>query len=264
MCVVISDWTGGFGPSSVKNNRNAVSVKSCTFGPPKDSVNATDNIFAVLLGLKNATRRRKAERQYQAEIEQMTQAKDSEPIRFFHGDLRKMVPCMFLRAISIADKAERPQLTGTIGFSSANHRCFGVSGLLKMPRCTTNIANYLANSHVKRKLKFGWSAKFVNAAVGSINNGVIFPACNKCRQAGLKKLGLQFKKDRKKNNEAMEDAVEEEANVEEEVCKECSNWDLLNKDIDLSSLQHKDHPLEITQGSPVDPPKGRDTFGEGM
>ena len=97
----------------------------------------------------------------------------------------------------------------------------------------------------------------------SINNGVIFPACNKCRQAGLKKLGLQFKKDRKKNDEAMENAVEEEAKVEEEVCTECSNWDLLNKDVDLSSLQHQDYPLEITQGSPVDPPKGRDTFGEG-
>ena len=78
----------------------------------------------------------------------------------------------------------------------------------------------------------------------------------------MKKLGLQFKKDRKKNIEAMEDAVEE-AKVEEEVCKECSNWDLLNKDVDLSSLQHKDYPLEITLGSPVDPPNGRDTFGEG-
>ena len=54
VCVVISDWTDVFGPSSVKNNRNAVCVKSCTFGPPKDSVNATDNTFATLLGLKNA------------------------------------------------------------------------------------------------------------------------------------------------------------------------------------------------------------------
>ena len=98
---------------------------------------------------------------------------------------------------------------------------------------------FLVNSHSKRKLKFGWSAKFVNAAKGFINNGVIFPACNKCRQAGLKKLGLQFKKVRKKNDEAMENEVEEEAKVEEEVCKECSNWDLLNKDVDLSSLQHK-------------------------
>ena len=178
MCVVISDWTDGFGPSSVKNNQNAVCVNSCTFGPPKDSVNATDNTFATLLGLKNTTGWRKAERQYQAEIEQMTQAK--EPMCFFHGDLWKMVPCMFLRAVLIADKEERPQLTGTIAFSSANHRCFGVSGLLEMPRCTLNIANYLVNSHVKRKLKFGWTAKFVDASVGSISNGVIFPACNKC------------------------------------------------------------------------------------
>jgi len=190
----------------------------------------------------------------------MTQAK--EPIGFFHGDLQKMVSCMFLRAVLIADKAERPQLTGTIGPTSNTHRCFGVSGLLEMPRCSQKIEKYLVNSHLKRKLKFGWSAKFVNDSKGSINNGVIFPACNKCRQAGLKKLGLQFKKDRKKNDEAMENAVEEEAKVEEEVCTECSNWDLLNKDIDLSSLQHKDYPLEITQGSPVDPPKGRDTLGK--
>ena len=104
----------------------------------------------------------------------MTQAK--EPIGFFHGDLQKMVSCMFLRAVLIADKAERPQLTGTIAFSSANHRCFGVSGLLEMLRCTTNIAKYLANSHAKRKLQFGWSAIFVDASVRSINNGVIFPA----------------------------------------------------------------------------------------
>ena len=156
-CVVISVWQDGFGPSSVKNNRNAVCVKSCTFGTPKDSVNGTDNTFATLLGLKNATGWRKAEHQCQAEIERMTQAK--EPMCFFHGVLRKMVPCMFLLPVSIADKAERPQLTGTIGPTSNTHRCFGVSGLLEMPRCSQKIEKYLVNSHLKRKLKFGWSAK---------------------------------------------------------------------------------------------------------
>jgi hypothetical protein len=94
VCVVIADWTDSFGLSSMKSNRKAVNVKSCTFGPPKESANVTNNAFVTLMGLKKATGWQKGEHQCQADVELLTQAR--EPVGFFHGNLQKMVPYMFL------------------------------------------------------------------------------------------------------------------------------------------------------------------------
>ena len=109
VCLSLSDWTDGFGPGKVKNNRNSVDVKSFTVSPPKHLVNGTANTFPVAIGLKKAKGWPEVERIYQEEAEKLTSSK--EPVLLCSGAVGKLVPCFFKRFVVMSDKAERNGLT---------------------------------------------------------------------------------------------------------------------------------------------------------
>ena len=106
ICVVVSDWTDGFGPDKVKNNRNSIECKSFTMGAPEHNGNATDNTFAVALGLKNAPGWSRVERLFREDLEALCGT--DKPITLYHGVMQKMVPCFFHRAVVLSDKFGKP------------------------------------------------------------------------------------------------------------------------------------------------------------
>ena len=52
----LSDWTDGFGPGKVKNNRNSVDIKSFTISPPKASGEWNQQHFSCCLGTEKSGR----------------------------------------------------------------------------------------------------------------------------------------------------------------------------------------------------------------
>lgn len=253
ICVVVSDWMDGFGPDAVKNNRNSIECKSFTMGSPEHMINATDNTFAVALGLKKAPGWREVERLFLEDLESLCST--TEPTRLYHGVLQKMVPCFFIRSVVICDKFGKPFLTGTMAFGSDVHRCYGVSGKMETPHCDVRkiAAHFKKQLDGKGKGEFGWSEPYIDKKAK--RNGAFFPACLNCRKVGLMKLGFEFSK-------GQEDLCKDES-----LCKECHNWDMLPKNgslaVPLDFPAHDDYPTSITEGSPVPAPKGRDVFEEG-
>ena len=253
ICVGVSDWTDGFGPGKVKNNRNAVDCKSFTVSPPKQSVNDVKNTFPVAMGLKKSVMGwRKVERLFRQELESLTSA--TEPILFYHGRLQKVVPCFFKRFVVMSDKAERNGLTGTIGCGSNSHRCFSISGIISTPSCKHDDLTKFLSSLTSRNVKanYGWSHDFVNSKSG--NNGAVFPSCRECRQKNLEGLGMEFGKKKSTNSKTSNS------------CTKCCDWELLpscQKTASMLDFPSPDnYPTQATEGSPVPPPVGRDEFGE--
>ena len=253
ICVGVSDWTDGFGPGKVKNNRNAVDCKSFTISPPKHAVNDVRNTFPVAMGLKKSvTGWRKVERLFREELESLTGS--TKPILLYHGRLQKIVPCFFRRMVVMSDKAERNGLTGTIGCGSNSHRCFSISGIVSTPSCKHDELTKFLSSLVARNVKaaYGWSHDFVNFESG--NNGAVFPSCKKCRQSNLEALGMTFGKKKATNPTTTS------------TCTKCCDWELLppcQKKASLLAFPTPDnYPTEVSAGSPVPPPVGRDIFGE--
>ena len=248
ICIDLNDWDDGFSTAKVKNYRNGnLDVKSMTVGQPKLMSNATDNTFCVALGPKKATEGwKEVQRMFQEEIRELTGPVD--PTMFYSGTLQKMVPCFFKHFVSIADKAERNTLTCTPGHNSDAHRCFSVSGKIQTPKCKAKkVKAVLQGERRGKKSNYGWSEDCISR-VGS-PNGATLPSCRKCRKSGLKKLGISFDDDNEDNQELTP-------------CSVCTNWDLLpaNSYASLDFPQHPDYPTRTTEGSPVPPPKGRDTF----
>ena len=247
ICLTLSDWTDGFGPGKVKNNRNAVDCKSFTISAPKHLVNATNNTFPVAMGLKNAGGWPTVERLFRKELEELTSS--PEPTLFYNGAVQKIVPCFLRRFVVMSDKAERNGLSSTIACTSDNHRCFSVSGKLSSPICSVaKVEQFLTRrSQVTKAVPYGWSEPFVPRDTG--NNGAVFVACLECRKVGLSKLGLDVLLD---------------DDIATTPCQKCANWDLLprSESPSLDFPAHQDYPTSITEGSPVAPPKGRDCFGE--
>ena len=246
VCLYLSDWADGFDSGKVKSNRNSIDSKTFTVSPPKHLVNATDNTFPVAIGLKKAKGWKRVERMFHKEVEELTNS--SEPILFYNGTVKRMVPCFFRRFAVLSDKQERNGLTGTLGCGSDIHRCFGVSGKIVTPSCKLPALK----EHLKQgaqgarvNKKFGWSEKFIERN----GNGAIFPSCSACRADGLEKLfGL------KDFSETL-------------ICDCCQKWDLIPPDescnYDLEFPAHKDYPTRAAEGSPVLAPVGRDLFQEG-
>ena len=245
VCLAVSDWTDGFGPGKVKNNRNAVDLKSFTVSPPKDLVNATSNTFAVALGLKKAKGWAEVERRFRAELEELTSS--PEPTLFYNGILQKRVPCFIKRFVVMSDKAERNGLTGSLGCGSDTHRCFSISGKIQTPSCKLEELDkfFAAERKGRFQTMFSWADAFVSRDGNA--NGAVFPACTNCRKRTLMKLGFQF----------------HDMDLGSP-CNACSNWDLLpqHKGATLDFPMHQDYPRSMTAGSPVPPPKGRDVFQE--
>ena len=134
VCLTISDWADGFGPSKVKCNRTTMDVKTITISPTKQEVNATNNTFACAVGIKGNHKgwEAVAQRFYQ-DMSSLTSS--PEPFLFYHGDLKKMVPCFIVRSAVIADRPERNDLTGTMSHSGDLHWRFSVSGIIQHPVC---------------------------------------------------------------------------------------------------------------------------------
>jgi hypothetical protein len=242
--VPVVDWKDGFGHSNVKNNRGSVDVKTFTVSPPKDSINGTANTCAVALGLKNAKGWNKVEHMFNNELLELTSAK--EPWVFYNGRTQKMQPMFFWRAVSIADKVEKPVVTGTISFASDAHRTYGVVGKVKTPGIKVEIKAFLAAEEARG---WGWSSDFVRQNA----NGAKLPSCRNCRRKGLEKLGALD------TNQPETDGGE---------CSECANWDVMRTTNEgdgavLDFQKHEDYPRRITEGSPVAAPPGRDLFEEG-
>ena len=241
------DWKDGFGPNRTKNNRGSVDVKTLTISPPKALINGTENTFAVALGLKKAKGWAKVEHLFLKDLQELTST--TEPQLFYHGTLQKIIPVFCKRFASIADKMERPIVSGTIGFSSDAHRCFGIAGKIQTPRCKVEeVKAYFANQRLGLQSGgWGWSDQFISR--DGEPNGAKFAACRHCRRRGLLKLGLTF----------------QVADDSDDGCGLCTYWDLLKRDnnMSLDFKQHKDWPTRITEGSPVPPPAGRDVFKPG-
>ena len=254
ICVGVSDWTDGFGPGKVKNNRTAVDCKSFTVSPPKHLVNGTANTFPVAMGLKNAKGWRQVERLFRQDIESLTGA--TEPAMFYHGRSQKILPCFFKRMVVMSDKAERNGLTGTIGCGSDTHRCFSVSGIVSTPSCRLDgLTNFLKRQQQnKHRAAYGWSETFISSEGGT--NGAVFPSCRNCRRANLEQLGMRFGKAKKRKG----------SDGATKACTTCCDWELLPQNKMKASLLDfpapSDYPSTITEGCPVDPPAGRDKFGD--
>ena len=248
----LSDWTDGFGPGKVKNNRNAVDCKSFTISPPKHHVNTRFNTFAVAVGLKKARGWKEVERLFREDLEALTSS--PTPILFYSGVLQKVIPCFLRRFAVLSDKVERNGLTGTLGCGGDTHRCFGVSGKISTPACkVTAIDRFLRKEwEGKTAPQYGWSEDFVVRSPDM--NGSIFPSCPACRKFGLQQLGVVFPRDLP-------------ANYECSSCSKCTNWELLPANASGVSLEfsvHKDYPTHVTEGSPVPPPNGRHLFEDEM
>lgn len=245
VCLHLSDWTDGFDSAKVKSNRNAIDSKTFTVSPPKCLINGTENTFAVALGLKKAKGWRKVEGMFRQEVEELTSA--SEPVLFYHGALQKMVPCFFKQFAVLSDKAERNGLTGTLGCGSDVHRCFGLSGKVQTPSCKVEKLEQFLSKEMQgqAKAKVGWSHEFINPGNA---NGAKLPSCPACRKSAVEVLMTGCNA----------------AATTNPSCRQCCNWDLLSPEgASLVFPAHKDYPKIISAGSPVPPPKGRDTFQEG-
>ncbi len=247
VCLYLSDWTDGFDSAKVKSNRNAIDSKTLTVSPPKNLVNATDNTFAVALGLKKAKGWKKVEEMFRAEVEELCNSK--EPILFYHGTTQKMVPCFFRRFAVLSDKQERNTLTGTLGCGSNIHRCFGISGAINTPSCKIpELKEFFSEeSRGKATSNYGWSYDFIEQNA----NGAAYPSCASCRKIGLQKiLGLK------------------RTNAKTKKCGLCENWDLIapteSSNKKLQFPVHKDYPKSFCEGSPVPAPEGRNVFREGI
>jgi hypothetical protein len=245
--IYLVDWKDGFGPSKVKNNRGSVDVKTFTISPPKAMVNGTANMCDVAIGLKTAKGWNQVEHMFNKDLQDLTSS--PVPQLFFHGATQKMVPVFAFRACSLADKVEKAVVTGTISYGGDVHRTYGFLGVIKTPSCKVHeIEAFLRAEEVR---PWGWSFPFVNHDA----NGAKFPACRKCRRDGLLQLGVL-------NNSTNQPEAGRK-------CAECANWDLMrtyNEEEEVKAVldfpKHKDYPKRIVEGSPVEPPPGRDVFEE--
>ena len=244
--LALSEWGDGFGPGKVKNNRNSVDLKTFTISPPKHTSNGLLNTFPVAIGLKSSKGWREAERQFQADLEELTTARS--PIPFYHGPSKRIIYCCFKRFGVLADKQERNGLTGTLACTGDTHRCFGVSGQFLTPSCKVEDIKQFFDIQISEAKEpgFGWSDTFIQQTV----NGHALPACKTCRKENLKKLGLQIRGSSSSS------------------CGKCCNWEFFPEGNQQSSLlhfpAHKDYPTRAMEGCPITPPRGRNLFRSEM
>ena len=248
VCLTLSDWADGFGPSRVKCNRTSVALKTFTISPPKQEVNGTKNTYPVAFGMKANKRGWQAiNERFHRDLEVLLSS--DEPIEFYHGHLKKMVPCVFRRMAVISDRPERSDLTGTLGHTGDTHRCFATCGKVETVPCKKEeLASFLEKQSLgQTSANFGWCEKFVNKKLNL--NGAVLPACLPCRKQNLAKLGLQFRGAR--------------LNDQQE-CSRCCNWDPIGSGSRpvLTYQAHDAWPTRTVPGCPVTPPPGRDIFVE--
>lgn len=241
------DWKDGFGPSRIKNNRGSVDAMTITLAPRKNSINGIQNTFLVAVGLKRSKKGwDKVGHRFNEDIRLLSL--QEEPFYVYHGVLRKMVPVCFKRYVSIEDKVERSESTGTIACTSDVHRCYGTLGKIFTPTCDTDavrlfLAQELLGAHSSQ---WGWCDQFINRSENI--NGAKFPSCRKCREANLRKLGVIRNKS-------------PSSEVESDTCDICADWVQQDNEHPQDFLDYpvnKHYPHCGLDGCPVQPPKGRE------
>lgn len=244
------DWKDGFGPSRTKNNRGSVDAMTITFSPPKHLVNATANTFLVAVGLKRYTKGwNEVAHRFRKAIRIL--CSPEKAIKAYHGEVQKVLPFLFKRYATITDKVERADTTCTIGSSSDQHRCFGVAGQIKTPKCKLEeIKGFLREERLGVfESQWGWCDDFIDALTNN-PTGAKFPACKNCRRKRLQKLGVILP-DIPTNRSNQTNTVP--------VCSHCADWSQhSDKKGILNFPKSKDFPSFYYDECPVQPPPGRE------
>lgn len=247
----LTKWKDGFGHSRVKNNRGSTDCMSFTCSPPKDKVNASTNTFLLAIGLKKAKGWRRVHHLLEEDMRALTNTE--KPILVYHGVLEKVIPVVFQDMVTTEDKPERASHTGTISFASDIHRCFGVIGSVRTPRCKTNEAKeYLKKEREAgaSTSNYGWSKQFIDSTGDP--SGAKLPSCNRCRKKRLVRLGV------------IEDVAWSSSTDATEPCYDCTDWRFTN-DPQLGPLRFPkpaDYPTWCWDSCPVEPIPGREVDGE--
>ena len=122
----VSDWWDGFGPNRVKNNRYSVECQTFTCSAPKDLTNTINNTFLMAIGLKTSKGWEKVQELFRRDMMFLGGCL-GRPCMVYHGKLQKVIPVVFKRFASLADKIQRPLSTFTLGSASDLHRRYGYS-----------------------------------------------------------------------------------------------------------------------------------------
>ena len=155
-----SIWADGFGANCTKQNRNPIQAKTMTMSPTKNRINAIDKTFPIAVGLKKRDHP-KVDRHFAQDIKKLTNAR--APFWVLHGRLQKILPIYFDLIVSITDKVEKAEMTGTLSHSSDHHKRFGKAIKLEPHSVKSeSVASFLKEPTSHRMAEFyGWSSHFL-------------------------------------------------------------------------------------------------------
>ena len=254
------DWRDGFSSNKTKQNRKSVLLLTWTFSPPKDSVNGISNSFPACLGPKKS----KGWPEVEHRIQQDTACfgDPSNPLYFYHGGLKKVVPVFIKRIASLEDKPERADVTATVNSSSSNqHKCFGKLVHIATPKTyVTKVEKYKREQKREESaevaFQFGWCDDMIEKKV----NGARLPACIRCRLRRVRRLANNQHSSGMNLNGASCGSAEvpplRKASQFLPTCKLCADWSLASN-MPSAGLLHfpppKDYPNKYAPGGPPAP-----------
>ena len=247
-----SDWRDAFGVNRTKNNRKSVSLWTWSVSPTKEAVNTGDTTFPMALGQKKNPSWTKVEHQFRRDTACL--ANPNEPLRLYHGGMKKIVRVYIKRLNASYDKPERADITGTLGHGSNIHRCFGKLLHVQSPTCDSKkVSDFLAATrpHVNNALEWGWSDGMLDQSKGKVN-GSNLPSCKECRARRIYVLFGCFP--------GVETDLEQTGNLDEFECKRCADWSMdSSKGSLLAFPVPEKYPTTYDPQCPIEPPTGRST-----
>jgi hypothetical protein len=174
------------------------------------------------------------------------------PVLVYHGVLQKILPVYFKQMVTIEDRPERADDTGTIAYSSNMHRCFGVAGKIETPKLKLEDLNGFisAESLGTSQSDWGWCDDFIDLEGEIKKNGGLLPSCRNCRRKRLELLGVIapipiVKKARKQGGNG--------------ICHDCTDWKLVDDPRGLLKFpKPPDWPRFFYEDCPVKPVLGRE------
>lgn len=235
----VVDWRDGFGANRTKQNRKSTVAWTISVSTPRKRINAIDNTRAIALGLKKNINWPSVEHKFQEDMALF--ANGLNPVKMYHGGLKKCIPVFVKRFACLTDKVERADYTSTMSCTSSYHRLYGKILEFESPKKQLG-----AIDEYKKKCKdgsndavlkqYGWSSDMID----HINVGGLLPACYTCRKNNLNWLKR-----------------ESGASI---ACDQCANWkvDLSTKEM-LKFPVPADYPTleRCLPDCPVVPPAGR-------
>jgi len=143
------------------------------------------------------------------------------PVLVYHGVLQKILPVYFKQMVTIEDRPERADDTGTIAYSSNMHRCFGVAGKIETPKLKLDdLHGFIsAESSGTSQSDWGWCDDFIDLEDEIINNGGLLPSCRNCRRKRLELLGVIA------TSQILKKAHQQGDNG---FCHDCTDWKLVD------------------------------------